>query len=298
MAHTPRTSLTPPRAPARPHRPQLHATHAHQCGTAPPQLTIIWIQVRCDPFFTDFEFYLHCGPQGQRERVKGLYFITDGGYHKWRALQCVEKSRSEDSYRKWRRLLERVRKDSECMFGRLKNRFRILKTPIMFHLKERIDNLFLTCVALHNIIHVWDTELRNTRGWEVNTSSAYDLNLDDDADGNPPTDGMFQDEVEGGGEDDGQSKWWCRPELRTTGGLYEQAAEWTDFSGRGTMSFPLSPDGTPIERQLDAPFTPFLSESPAEFRKLQQQLVNHYSYHRSQSGSTWLRSDSLFQQNT
>lgn len=40
----------------------------------------------------------------------------------------------------------------ECCFGRLKTRFRILKLPILTHSKENVDNMFLTCCCLHNIL--------------------------------------------------------------------------------------------------------------------------------------------------
>ena len=49
--------------------------------------------------------------------------------------------------------LESVRKDVECFFGILKGRFRILKLPILFRSRERIDNAFFTCCILHNMLH-------------------------------------------------------------------------------------------------------------------------------------------------
>ena len=52
--------------------------------------------------------------------------------------------------------MESVRKDVECAFGVLKGRFRFLKLPIQFHDKEVIDDMFLTCVGLHNMLHLWD----------------------------------------------------------------------------------------------------------------------------------------------
>ena len=52
--------------------------------------------------------------------------------------------------------LESVRKDVECFFGILKGRFRILKLPILFRSRERIDNAFFTCCILHNMLHAFD----------------------------------------------------------------------------------------------------------------------------------------------
>lgn len=61
--------------------------------------------------------------------------------HMWLLLQ------SEYSKR-----LASVRKDVECTFGILKGRFRILKTPCLFHDKANVDNMFRTCCMLHNIL--------------------------------------------------------------------------------------------------------------------------------------------------
>ena len=52
--------------------------------------------------------------------------------------------------------LESVRKDAERFFGILKGRFRILKLPILFRSRERIDNVFFTCCILHNMLRAFD----------------------------------------------------------------------------------------------------------------------------------------------
>jgi hypothetical protein len=87
------------------------------------------------------------------ERVeKGLYLIVDGGYHKWRCLQCPFKHTSKPAQALWSKWVESVRKDVECTFGILKGRFRCLKLPIYYHSKEAIDNMFFTCCILHNML--------------------------------------------------------------------------------------------------------------------------------------------------
>ena len=83
---------------------------------------------------------------------KGLYLIVDGGYHKWRCLQCPLKHTSKVNESLWSRWVESVRKDVECTFGILKGRFRCLKLPIYYHDKDCIDNMFFTCCILHNIL--------------------------------------------------------------------------------------------------------------------------------------------------
>lgn len=47
-------------------------------------------------------------------------------------------------------LLVSVRKRTECVFGLNKQRFRLLKTPMLFKTKSQIDNVMLTCCRLHN----------------------------------------------------------------------------------------------------------------------------------------------------
>ena len=63
--------------------------------------------------------------------------------------------------------MESVRKDIECVFGRVKARFRTLKTPLAFHTKEGIDNVMFTCMALHSMLLDWDSAAGNLMSWDV-----------------------------------------------------------------------------------------------------------------------------------
>jgi Plant transposon protein len=89
---------------------------------------------------------------GSEIQLKGLYLIVDGGYHKWRCLQCPMKHTSKFKEGLWSKWVESVRKDVECVFGILKGRFRCLKLPIFYQTKSVIDNMFFTCCILHNIL--------------------------------------------------------------------------------------------------------------------------------------------------
>ena len=62
-------------------------------------------------------------------------------------------NKQDNLFSKW---LERVRKDIECFFGRIKGRFRILKLPLPFRHKTDIDNVWFTCCVLHNLLHEFD----------------------------------------------------------------------------------------------------------------------------------------------
>jgi hypothetical protein len=98
------------------------------------------------------------------EELTGVYLIGDGGYLKWRSMQCPVKHTSYPALCHWSRWLESVRKDIECTFGILKGRFRILKVPCLLKSKEEVDNLFFNCCALHNEI-MRDTHLNKL--WEA-----------------------------------------------------------------------------------------------------------------------------------
>ncbi|CAB1109498.1 unnamed protein product [Ectocarpus sp. CCAP 1310/34] len=56
----------------------------------------------------------------------------------------------------FKRQLESVRKDAECCFGVVKGRFRILKMAFLYRKRERIDNVFFTCLILHNMLLAYD----------------------------------------------------------------------------------------------------------------------------------------------
>ena len=54
--------------------------------------------------------------------------------------------------RKWAAMLESVRKDIEGVFGILKARFAILKHFNNMHHQCDVDNVFVTCCILHNML--------------------------------------------------------------------------------------------------------------------------------------------------
>jgi hypothetical protein len=129
-------------------------------------------QVRFDELFTEAEFKLQV-----RENLwiveKGLYLLVDGGYHKWRIMQCPMKHTVIEEEIRWSEFAESVRKDVECSFGILKKRFQFLKNAIQWHSKSDIDNAVFSCVILHNMLHEydgyderWEAEITNTHNDE------------------------------------------------------------------------------------------------------------------------------------
>lgn len=83
---------------------------------------------------------------------RGAWLVVDNGYLHWPVTIPPFKG---DEYRKetrWSQWLESMRKDVECAFGIIKGRFRILKTGIRLHGVETCDRIWLTCLALHNML--------------------------------------------------------------------------------------------------------------------------------------------------
>ncbi|CAM9564421.1 unnamed protein product [Discosporangium mesarthrocarpum] len=74
---------------------------------------------------------------------------------------CPLKSALTMAELKRRKRLECVRKDVECFFGILKDRFRVLTVPLTFWAPnansiEKIDNIFFVCCILQNMLHACD----------------------------------------------------------------------------------------------------------------------------------------------
>ena len=83
----------------------------------------------------------------------GVYLICDGGYHKWPCLVSPVKHGAPGSpTMKWRCKIESVRKYIEGVFGILKRRFKFLKNFNNLHNQGAIDNAFVCCAMLHNMM--------------------------------------------------------------------------------------------------------------------------------------------------
>lgn len=94
---------------------------------------------------------------GEIRKHRGAYFICDGGYHNWKCLMPPFKHQLEGTEEAaWSHHIESVRKDVECVFGILKKRFLILKHPVRLHYPLHIQNVFVTCGVLHNLLLDYD----------------------------------------------------------------------------------------------------------------------------------------------
>jgi hypothetical protein len=113
---------------------------------------------------------------------KGLYAITDGGYHAWRSLQFPLKSSALLQNMRWSKRLESVRKVSECAFGISKMQFKILRVGFTFRDRTenpiKCDNTFKVCAMLYN--HWLRHRNLHTIGESVTDWERATTDLDDD----------------------------------------------------------------------------------------------------------------------
>ena len=99
----------------------------------------------------------------------GVYFLCDGGYHRWTCLMSPVPPCGDVDVHRWSEWLESVRKDVECFFGILKGRFRWLKMPILLQKQKHIDNAVFLCCILHNMLLDFDGEDDlETEEWAAN----------------------------------------------------------------------------------------------------------------------------------
>ena len=81
--------------------------------------------IRFAALFINFAFSLFVS-EGVSEIFQGVYLIADGGYQYWRVLQQTDKLNTEPHLRDFLAQIASSRKDVECTFGRIKNRFRFV----------------------------------------------------------------------------------------------------------------------------------------------------------------------------
>ena len=82
---------------------------------------------------------------------RGLWCVTDNGFHMWRPTQFPSKIAREEWLARWSKRLESMRKPgTECIYGIVKKRWRILALPLSFMDTYKVDNLFRFLLSLHN----------------------------------------------------------------------------------------------------------------------------------------------------
>ncbi len=120
--------------------------------------------VKYDKFVMDMKYrntynnvtYYLVDEHGVSHPYTQLYLLCDGGYHKWSCLINPYKHTANKRERRWSEWVESGRKDVECTFGILKQRFRFLRNGINLHNQVEIDMAFFTCCIFHNMILGYD----------------------------------------------------------------------------------------------------------------------------------------------
>jgi DDE superfamily endonuclease len=114
------------------------------------------ISIKASNIGKDITFDLYYFDTNQRKIAKqkyhGVYVIVDNGYLSWSCTIPPYKDPIYVDQYAWSKWLESVRKDVERTFGILKIRFRIFRAPCTYHGTETLDQIWLTCCALHNML--------------------------------------------------------------------------------------------------------------------------------------------------
>ena len=231
-----------------------------------------WINdIRMLELYTGIKYELRIS-ETESFMQEGVYVIVDGGYHKWKASMCASRIPTNPDYVAWRNQMESVRKDIEDIFGVIKGRFRVCKLPVLFHFKEQVDNLVLTCFGLHNMLHVWDE--RDV--WEAGVKWGAE-------------DGFFD-------SDGGQ--YWGKPKVRRDNGQMEYVTEKEDFSRCGLMSFATNQVHF-VEENVESinianidilKLVERHTERDSDFYDLQKKLVTNFKVQKNALRTGWLRS--------
>ena len=119
---------------------KTHAQHAE-----------IFQKLRQNKLHPERVYYLY-NANGKLVEWRGIWAIVDNGFHQWRVLQAPLKHATDEHAAACSKRLESVRKDSECTFGTMKNRFRVLRLPFLCNTMGQIDDTFRACTALHNML--------------------------------------------------------------------------------------------------------------------------------------------------
>ena len=110
--------------------------------------------------FADYKYTLRT-KDGTLITRCGPYLICDNGYHAWVQLMQGSKHTAQHHLVLWSTNLESCRKDVERAFGQLKKRFRVLKVPNHIEDCLIVNNMFITCCTLHNILLDCDEPFKN-----------------------------------------------------------------------------------------------------------------------------------------
>ena len=80
------------------------------------------------------------------------YFLVDGIYPNWAIFVNTYQDRTDEKKNKFAMLQEAARKDIECTFGILVQKFQVLQRPLRGWYENDINDIVQSCVILHNMV--------------------------------------------------------------------------------------------------------------------------------------------------
>ena len=185
---------------------------------------------------------------------QGVWLMVDGGYQSRGTLITNKKWATSIDWLSWGEWLESSRKSIECVFGRLKGRFRSLKLPSLFHTAERVTHVVSAAAVLHNRCMYYD---------------GMDEQYDDEVDDYLGVAGQFAVDETGKYISNGQETRVQRAHALRVG------AE-TDVSNIGAAGNP------------DVPDTCSTPADAAAFEQRQQELMEHFTVAKRKGLVHWL----------
>ena len=186
--------------------------------------------------------------------------------------------------------MESVQKDIECYFGRLKQRFKLLKIPNNFRKKKQIDDMMFTLVALQNMILQFDVEMQEFQSWDVQLNW-QNVNISGIPEENVDKVLHALEVAEDEDVDEECDPHWFRPKVLK---IHKKGKknEDEDYHDIGTdFSFIGLRGQDPGDLGCVQWGDPCLNEKE-RFSKKQNVLVKHYTWYRNKfsSNKMWLRS--------
>lgn len=80
-----------------------------------------------------------------------MCFLVDGAHPEWAIFVAAFECKTDSRNRKFANAQERVRKDTECVFGITVQRFHIPQRPLRNWHQEDLSDLVKCCVILHSM---------------------------------------------------------------------------------------------------------------------------------------------------
>ena len=103
---------------------------------------------------------------------QGVWFMVDNGYLDWSCTVPPVKQATTYKTIRFSEWLESMRKYVECTFGILKQRFAILRYGVRLSSIKKVDQVWLTCCALHNKLIFLDDGNENWHGFGDNVETS------------------------------------------------------------------------------------------------------------------------------